>query len=258
MFASCLPDVLKRVSHCIIESDPRVFKLFKRSFPQATVHANVDPNDLSWLQEMPAIDLQCPLGSLPALFRHHWQDFPRHQGYLKADPERVEYWRQRLEGLGTGLKVGISWQGGVAKTGKYQRSLSLSQFLPVLSRQETHFISLQYTDCYEEIEALYKEHGIRVHHWQEAIDDYDETAALVSALDQVISVCTAVIHLGGALGKPVWILAPRNPAWRYMAEGEQMPWYPSARILRQTVQGQWDDVIARVNTLLDEEYPYEN
>ena len=89
-------------------------------------------------------------------------------------------------------------------------------------------------------------HGVTVHHWSEVIADYDETAALVTALDLVISVCTAVIHLGGALGQPVWVMAPFSPEWRYGFAGKAMPWYPSVRIFRQPAYGQWDPVIATV------------
>jgi hypothetical protein len=97
---------------------------------------------------------------------------------------------------------------------------------------------------------LRSRHGIEVHHWQEAIDDYDETAALVGALDLVVSVCTSVIHLAGALGKPAWVMVPLIPEWRYMSEGESMPWYPSVRLFRQRRYRQWNGVIDRVAGLL--------
>jgi ADP-heptose:LPS heptosyltransferase len=87
-------------------------------------------------------------------------------------------------------------------------------------------------------------------HWQDALDDYDETAALVCALDLVISVCTAVIHLTGALGKPVWILVPAVAEWRYLRSGETLPWYPSARLFRQAQAEDWQNVIGRVSEQL--------
>ena len=76
--------------------------------------------------------------------------------------------------------------------------------------------------------------------------DYDETAALVSALDLTVSVCTSVVHLTGALGRPVWVLAPQAPEWRYGTRGEAVPWYPSARVFRQEDYGEWDPVMRRV------------
>ena len=88
-------------------------------------------------------------------------------------------------------------------------------------------------------------------HWQDALDDYDETAALVCALDLVISVCTAVIHLAGALGKPVWVLVPAVAEWRYLDRGEKLPWYPSSRLFRQTESGRWQDVIGQITEQFD-------
>ena len=94
-------------------------------------------------------------------------------------------------------------------------------------------------------------HGIEITDWPEAIDgDYDETAALVNGLDLVISVCTSVIHLGGALGRPVWVIVPHAPEWRYGVKGETMPWYPTVRLFRQTEAGSWDGVIGGVGEAL--------
>ena len=100
------------------------------------------------------------------------------------------------------------------------------------------------------ISALREKHGVTVHHWPEVIADYDETAALVCALDRVVSVCTALIHLTGSMGRPVWVLVPAVPEWRYMREGERMPWYPSARLLRQPRIGEWGNLIERVAGML--------
>ena len=123
--------------------------------------------------------------------------------------------------------------------------MGIAQWLPLLGVKDIQFVSLQYTDCSEEIAALEKTHGLKVHHWQEALTDYDETAALVSALGLVISVCTSVIHLGGALGKLVWVMVPASPEWRYGSVGEEMPWYPSVKLFRQEVLNEWEPVIAR-------------
>jgi hypothetical protein len=113
-------------------------------------------------------------------------------------------------------------------------------------------VSLQYTeDAAREVRALGDRHGVDVVHWAEALDDYDETAALATALDRTISVCTAVAHLCGALGRPVWVIAPTNPEWRYGHSGESMAWYPSARIFRQTGPDDWSDVLTRVAHELD-------
>jgi len=247
MFASCFEDAIERAGRCIIECDPRLAALFRRSFPSAVIEAGAPSAEpAAWTANAPTVDCQIPMGSLPGFFRKRWEDFPRHTGYLRAAPERVAYWRGRLDALGPGPKIGLSWRGGIATTRRHLRSLALEEFLPVL-RLPAEFVSLQYGNCADELNGLSREHGVILPHWQDALDDYDETAALVCALDLVVSVCTAVIHLTGALGKPVWILVPAVAEWRYLDRGEIMPWYPSARLFRQTEAGRWRDVISRVS-----------
>ena len=247
MFASCLPDLLHVAGRCVLECSPRLERIFHRSFPAVLVHgATQSDPDTGWLAHAGRIDCQIAAGSLPGHFRRQWSDFPRHAGYLHADASRVAHWRERLAALGAGAKIGVSWRGGMASTRRELRSMQLIDLAPVLKTEGCEFVSLQYGDCSGELAALASAHGITVHHWQHAIDDYDETAALVSALDLVISVQTAVVHLGGALGKPVWVMVPAAPEWRYLQSGEAMPWYPSVRLLRQSQRGDWTPVIARV------------
>ena len=98
--------------------------------------------------------------------------------------------------------------------------------------------------------TLEQRHSVRLHHWQEAIDDYDQTAALVGALDGVLTVCTAIVHLSGALGRPALVMVPFGADWRYGAAGERMLWYPSVRLLRQGTVGEWGDVLQEVSRRL--------
>jgi tetratricopeptide (TPR) repeat protein len=252
MFASCMPDALALAPSCIVSCDPRLEPMFRRSFPAVRVvpmqpDRPLDPAAVAPLQ----IRAQTMMGSLPGRFRRSREHFPRHAGYLAPDPDALASWRERLATLGPGKKIGISWTGGTPKTRRNLRSLQLEQLLPVLSVEGCEFVSLQYTDSRQEIDTLRATHGIRIHEYPEAIATYDETAALVGALDLVISVCTAVIHLSGALGKPVWVMVPWVPEWRYMREGEEMPWYPSVRLWRQTRQSYWPDVFASIAAELD-------
>ncbi len=236
MFASCVPDLARVAKHCVVECAPKLKALFTRSFSAATVVSAREPKAL---QQIPAIDFHVALGSLPMHFRNSVEQFPAHHGYLRADPERVAAWRGRLDALPGALKVGISWRGGMKSTRRSVRSLPLEDWGPVLRAKDVDFVSLQYTECRDDLERLARESGIRVHHWQEAIDDYDETAALVSALDLVVSVQTAVVHLAGALGRPVWVMLPAVPEWRYLEIDGRMPWYPSMRQFRQIELGSW-------------------
>ena len=155
--------------------------------------------------------------------------------------------------MGSGPYIGISWRGGAQSTRRQLRSIPLPQWKSILN-QPAKFISLQYGECKEDL-AWAEETGFRIHHWPQAIEDYDETAALVAALDMVISVCTAVVHLGGALGKPVWVLTPAVPEWRYLSQGEQLPWYPSIRMFRQRPETDWSEVIATVAQTLNSGFP---
>lgn len=255
MFASCYGDVMAQVPDALFECEPRLQALFSRSFPQAQFMP-YRPEEAPASESRSDIAARVYAGSLPSYFRKSASSFPAHRGYLIADPLRVAYWQERLAGLGTGLKVGLSWRGGLKFARQVQRSFALDAMVPLLVLDGVHWVNLQYGQRADEIAALEVKHGIQVHDWPEAIDgDYDETAALVSALDIVISVCTSVIHLSGALGKPVWVMTARVPEWRYGINGEAMPWYPSARLFRQSVQGEWGPVIQRVRDTLTFKVP---
>jgi len=251
MFGSCLPDVIGRARRVVLECEQRLCNLYRRSFPQVEVHAFVKrARGIPWLKDAGHIDCQVHMGTLPRLLRRRWSDFPRHHGYLRADPERVARWQARLAALGPGRKIGISWRGGTADTRRAMRTIPLERWLPLLRAPGCSFVSLQYGDCGAEVAAFNAQHGMQLAHWPEAIDDYDETAALCSALDLTISVCTAVIHLNGALGRPVWVLVPAVPEWRYGLRGEKLPWYPSVRLYRATAIDDWEPPIATVAAAL--------
>lgn len=247
MYASMLPQLLAQGGRCVVECDPRLLRLFGRSFPSATFFGTLPAGGLPAEVPRASIDVTIEAGSLARFLRRDAAAFPRHSGYLRADPGRKEHWRKRLDALGPGLKIGLSWTGGVRKTRRALRSLSLEQLLPLLRVPGARYVSLQYTrDAPGELAELRGNHGIEVPHWQEAIDDYGETAALVGALDLTVSVCTSLVHLCGALGRPAWVLTPIGPEWRYGIAGESMVWYPSVRLFRQAAYADWPPVVDRV------------
>ncbi len=246
MFASCLPEIIARAGRCIIDCHPKLVAIFERSFPTAAVHGGYQTDDLRWLEAYPEIDYQIPIGSLALHTRASAGDFPRHQGYLRADPRKVASWHERLANLGTGLKIGLSWRGGTHASRSSLRSVELAALLPVLNLERVAFVDLQYTDTTAERAELQRACGVRLAHWPDALADYDETAALVCALDLTLSVCTALVHLAGALGKPAWVMTPYSPEWRYGSTGEAMAWYPSVKLVRQRRYGEWQPVIATV------------
>jgi tetratricopeptide (TPR) repeat protein len=249
MFSSCVPQLLTSARSCVLECHPKLAPIFRRSFPTATVVRKSEWQEADFLADPP--DCKIALGSLPKFMRGSSNEFPDHRGYLHADADRVQHWRRRLDALPGSLKVGISWRGGAPTTRRSLRSIPLPSWLPILRVPGVDFINLQYSDCAQELADLCEETDVQLHSWQCAIDDYDETAALVGALDLVISVQTAIVHLTGALGKPVWALIPSVPEWRYGAAGHRMPWYPTARLFRQVVRGVWEPLITSVRENVD-------
>jgi hypothetical protein len=112
------------------------------------------------------------------------------------------------------------------------------------------WVNLQYGDCRAELDGVASRWDLQIHHWQEAIDDYEETAALVAALDLVVSVSTAMVDLVGSLGKKALVLLPYTADWRFGFRGSTMPWYPTLRLFRQPVPGRWDAVMEGLRAAL--------
>ncbi len=251
LFASCFNDLIAAAGDVIIECDPRLAALFARSFPQATIFGHRDPRAAVFPDVSPAPAAQIAAGSLPALFRPHAEAFPKHRGYLLADASKIGRWRERLDALGPGPKIGLSWRGGTHKTRRALRSIPLRDCELLLARHDVSFVSLQYGEVTDDLAALGAAHGGKIYHWPEAVADLDEMAGLIAALDLVITVQTAAAHLAGALGRPVWIMLPQSPEWRYLAAGSQLPWYPSATLFRQRHVGEWRDVVQAVAAHID-------
>jgi hypothetical protein len=173
---------------------------------------------------------------------------------LAADPSVVARWRSALPAHGDRLSVGFSWRGGTVKTRRDQRSLVLEQLRPILTRDDCTFVSLQYGDVSEEIETFNATLDKKIIHFpKDSIDDFEDLAGLIGALDIVVSVQNATVHLCGALGKPCLAMLPWKPEWRYGKYGSQMPWYSSVELLRQSQSGDWDSVLAAVESRLSSE-----
>jgi hypothetical protein len=249
MFASCIPDVLQRCPHVVLACTAKLESLFRRSFPEVEVMTLEQARD-SAAVPLASATRMIAIGSLPLHFRRDAAEFPTHRGYLHADPMLVAEYRERLAALGPELKIGISWRGGTDRSRRARRSVGLDRLQALLGLPGARFVNLQYDSGPADAAlAPHLAEGSIVH-WQEALDDYDRTAALVSSLDLVVSVCTAVIHLAGALGKPTLVMAPFSPEWRYGISGTGMPWYPSVRIFRQPADGEWSAVIQAIRERL--------
>ena len=191
---------------------------------------------------MPAYDLQCPLLSLPLAFNTRLDTVPATTPYLQASPEKIAHWARWL-GPRTGPRIGLVWSGSAGHQNDRRRSIPLAQFLTLLS-EGVQAVSLQKEVRDADRQTLHDHPGM--FHFGDALTDFSDTAALCALVDVVVCVDTSVAHLAGALGRPVWLLLPTNPDWRWLLGREDSPWYPSARLFRQDTPRDWDGVLARV------------
>jgi tetratricopeptide (TPR) repeat protein len=193
-------------------------------------------------EALPSFDLYCPLLSLPRLLGTQGLPVP----YLTAEPDRVTEWRDRLGA--DGFRVGIAWQGNPTSAAEQGRSVPLHYYLPLAQVPGVRLISLQKRHGLEQLDAVPA--GLRIETLGEAFDDgpnaFVDTAALMQSLDLVITSDTSIAHLAGALGRPVWVALKRVPDWRWLLDGDQIAWYPTMRLFRQTERGDWEGVFARI------------
>lgn len=255
MFASCLPDLLAlRPDKVVVEAVKRVAPTLARSFPECEVVATNQDSGLDWVRAHLDMDYFVPMGELPQQFRRSVAQFPLHHGYLKANPDRVAHWREVLRATGPGPKIGVSWRGGTEQTRTVVRSIEPEQLAQLARGIPAQWVCLQYGAVGEDLARAAGE-GLAMHYWKPAIGDLDEFAALICALDLVITVCNTTVHYAGALGQPVWVMAPKVPEWRYGLYSANLPWYPSSHIYRQDVAGDWNTLLARVRRDLSHAAP---
>jgi len=249
MYASCLPDLYAPGDHIILECDPRLAPIFRRSFPNIQVHAGV------WDERLPecrqAIEYQLPMGSLPSFFRRERASFPEHTGYLLADTEDISRWRDKLSRLGSGLKVGISWRGSTDARKHRKRSVPLFEWDDILHIEGVVYVDIQYGDWEDELEAACDSGSvINSPDGIDAMKNLDSFASLISALDLVISVDNSTLHLAGALGVESWGLLPYSSNWRWGTGVTNSLWFPSVKLFHQDRVGCWDNVLEQVRTEL--------
>jgi len=219
--------------------------------PLRTLAADLAPNCVLLKDEepVPPFDFHCALMSIPAVLRAEENDIPRDVPYFQADAARQASWARRLEAAGASpqLKVGIAWSGNPKHANDRARSVALDSFRG-LEVAGCRYVTLQ-PEVRESDRRALQAWGDALHFGEE-LHDFADTAALVQSLDLVISVDTSVAHLAGALGRPVWILLPHCPDWRWMLGRSDSPWYPTARLFRQPRTGDWAAVIETVRAEL--------
>jgi tetratricopeptide (TPR) repeat protein len=198
-------------------------------------------------EALPAFDLHCPLASLPLALKTELASIPADVPYLAAPAERVEKWRARVEALPR-PRVALAWAGNAAHANDRNRSIALSRLAPLWSVAGLSFVSVQRE--LREVDAGVLARAPRLFHLGDELADFADTAAVLALCDLVISVDSAAAHLAGAMARPVWILLPFAPDWRWMLARADSPWYPTAKLFRQPAIGDWESVVARVRSEL--------
>jgi hypothetical protein len=194
-------------------------------------------------EKLPAFDLHCPLMSLPLAFGTEMASIPAEIPYLRTNADLASKWGERM-GERRLPRIGIAWAGSAVHKNNSKRSIALERFAPLLKTQGVEFVSIQ-----KELgrsDAIVLEDHASVLNVGEQLGDFTDTAAVISSLDLVISADTSVAHLAGAIGRPVWILIPLAPDFRWLLEREDSPWYPTARLFRQPRLEDWDSVLERL------------
>ncbi len=237
-FARYAAQAARRGADVILEVQASIAPLLGGLFGVEVVAAGRDP--------LPAFDLHCPLLSLPRLFATTPATIPAGVPYIVAPADRIAAWAPRLPA--EGLRVGLAWSGHPNNVRDHERSIPFARLASLVGVPGTRFVSLQ-----KDIRATDADDFRRCGNVIELggeLRDFADTAAVIAQLDLVITVDTAVAHLAGAMGKPVWVLLPRVPDFRWLLDRPTSPWYPSARLFRKGRADSWDTVIAGAATEL--------
>jgi tetratricopeptide (TPR) repeat protein len=230
--------LLAQRARVVLESPPELTRLLGTLPGAAKIVTRGEP--------LPDFDAWVPLMSLPLAFATMMDSIPAPIPYFHADPERTANWTRRLAAL-PGRKVGLVWAGSPRRNEPRgdlmdrRRSLPLGSFAPLTTVEGISLVSLQKGE--PAAQARTPPDGMTLHDRSDELADFADTAALVQALDLVISVDTAVVHLAGGLGKPVWVLNRYDQCWRWLRDRTDSPWYPTARLFRQHAPGDWCGII---------------
>jgi tetratricopeptide (TPR) repeat protein len=238
-FVRYVPKVIERGARVILEVQPSLKQLLSGLPDLTALVAGGEP--------LPEFDLQCPLLSLPLVFRTTLETIPRAIPYLHAGQEARQVWTKRL-GEETRFKVGIVWSGSPHHNKDRTRSLPAECMGPLLALRGASFYSFQVGE--RSIDCHHLETFGPLQDLSPLLTDFSETAAALAQMDVLISVDTAMAHLGGALGLETWLLLPAVADWRWMVDRTDSPWYPTLSLFRQETRGDWDSVVKRVRTEL--------
>ncbi len=234
-FVRYAPLVAARGARILLQCQPKMKRLF------ATVEGVLQVAGFD--EPAPPADACCPLLSVPRILGTVHR-IPAQVPYVRAQSHEVLRWKERLRQDGARLKVGLFWATESATGTASQKSLSLQQLAPLAGIPDTIFYSLQRGPA--AAQTADPPLGMRILDVSAALGDFADSAALVGALDLVVTIDTALAHLAGALGRPVWTLIHTPPDWRWGAAGEASAWYPTMRLFRQERAGEWQGAVARL------------
>ena len=246
-FVRYLSLVKAKGGRVVFECHPKLGPILSGCAGYDEIHERISPGSAP----NTVFDTQIHLLSLPQIFQTRLESIPADGPYLKANPERVAYWRDRIAG-DTGFKIGIAWAGSANHTNELNRACTLAAFRPIAEMTGVSVYSLQKGPGSEQADSPFM--GMDIKRLDKELDlaeRFVDTAALMVNLDLVISIDTSIVHLAGALGCPVWTLLCASPDWRWGMAGSHSPWYPSMRLFRQSVSGNWDGVMANVRDELE-------
>ncbi|UCD82321.1 MAG: tetratricopeptide repeat protein [Desulfobacterales bacterium] len=234
-FVRYLPMVKARGGTVIFETIKPMMRLFKGL-------AGVDELiEVSQRALADRSDYYIPLLSLPGIFQTRLGSIPADVPYLFADESKADQWKSRL--ADTGFKVGLVWAGTITDP---RRSIPLARFRQICQISGLRLYGLQKGISAEQIEVEGVPEGMEITNFGQEFEDFADTAAVIDNLDLIISIDTSVAHLAGAMGKPVWLLLPFVPDWRWLLDREDSPWYPTIRLFRQQSPGDWDAPINQI------------
>lgn len=238
-FARYAPLIAQSGARVVLEVQPELKDILARIDGVASCHARGEP--------LPPYDLQCPLGSLPLALKTEPASIPAAIPYLRVDESRLAQWRPRLEAL-PGKRVALAWAGNVQHPNDRNRSIHLKLLEPLLALEGLSFLSIQRELRGNDAELLARHANVT--HLGGELADMADTAAIATLADLTLSVDTSVVHLAGALGRPLWVMLAFAPDWRWTLESEHSRWYPQARLIRQPALGDWPSVVATLHAEL--------
>jgi hypothetical protein len=238
-FARYVPLLARAGATVVLEVQPELTSLLSRLEGVASCHARGE--------KLPAFDVHCPLGSLPLAFKTGTGNVPAEIPYLLADESRLAKWRQRIEAL-PGKRIALAWAGNASHANDRNRSIDLKLLEPLLALEGVSFLSIQ-RELREDDAEILARHA-NVSHLGGELADMDDSAAVTALADLTIAVDTSVVHLAGSLGRPIWVMLPFAPDWRWTLKDERTPWYPQARLFRQGALADWQNTLTMVRAEL--------